>query len=387
MFFHYIDSTRINCVSQSGGNMKQLNLFNAICLLTSIAFSLSTAQSPVFHESNGLVVVEVEAVPPGEGWVLRQGSYALQGSNTVEGYTGDGCYHFTLNQESNGPATGTMEYSIKITNAGSYRLYMRGMEAPIETGEGDKANDCYVAMVGQDGCLGTLTKFVRLGNSFVWTYDIRSECSHHTFSDPVYDLSAGIHTFQIAGRSKNFLIDRFVLIDATKSSANPKDIALAPSATDSSDVIINPGTDPVGIESPAPGTILVMGSTVTLSGTGENLVWSYDANSDGEGEIAIGSGNDISFAVPTGIAGPKELTLMLTGDGGSTQVTYNLGDSDNPVRFGLTPKRLAETKASATYGIDGRRVQASAELPSAQRGLVVVPDKGEASLLVNVETD
>lgn len=84
------------------------------------------------------------------------------------------------------------------------------------------------------------------------------------------------------------------------------------------------GGGSVAILEPARGSQLQMDSTVELIGTGTNLTWSYDANSDGLGIQTIGSGNNILFRVPTGVTGEKVLILILSGDEGTDTVTYSL---------------------------------------------------------------
>lgn len=202
-----------------------------LCLVALLVLGITSAQGTTFYEHNEIVVVEVESVPPGDNWVKRSGDYHLKGSSyPIAGYTGEGCYQFMGNSESSGPVNGIMDYKVHIQNPGTYQLYMRVMEAPLESGAGDVGNDCYVKMSGQDGCEGSFTKYVRLGDSYVWTWGASLECSHHSFSDATYELSAGTHTFQIAGRSKYFLIDRFVL--ATNSVPTPTDIGYPESPTD-----------------------------------------------------------------------------------------------------------------------------------------------------------
>ncbi len=196
-------------------------------------------QGTTFYEHDGVVVVEVESVPPADNWYARTGDFVLTGSQTVSGHTGDACYQFEGNAEAGGSVNGIMTYDVEIQTPGTYQLYMRGMKAPIETGEGDKGNDCYVKMNGQDGCEGQFTKYVLLDEGYTWSWAIKLECSHHTFSDARYDLSAGTHRFQIAGRSKNFVIDRFVMA-LMGSSVNPYDIDLPESPTD-------PNVDPLPI--------------------------------------------------------------------------------------------------------------------------------------------
>lgn len=91
----------------------------------------------------------------------------------------------------------------------------------LETGEGDKANDCYLKLEGADGWLGEFTKFVLLGDSFKWNWNVMGENGHHNFEAPEYKLKKGMYTIQIAGRSKNFVADRIVLfkVDAYEEAA------------------------------------------------------------------------------------------------------------------------------------------------------------------------
>ncbi|MBD3392838.1 MAG: hypothetical protein GF418_12095 [Chitinivibrionales bacterium] len=336
---------------------------NWICasflLIVSIAWQTAAA---AFVEEDGLVVVECESVPPGSEWQLRTGAYDIGGGHTTAGASCNACYHFTGNAENSGGVTGEMLYPIKITNPGMYVLHMLVMEAPVESNDGTWANDCYIKMEGQtEGCDGNFTKYVYLGGSFSWGWDPKIECGQHNFVTADYDLDAGIHNFYIAGRSKNFLVDRFVL--AKSSVSNPTDLSLPLSSLDDgSEQTCGGGGDwtPTVIESPAEGTSLVMGSTITLEGTGDNLSWSYDANSDGEGNVSIGTGNTAEFEVPTGVDDPKTITITAVGDGGSASRTYDLLDQGVTVVYDIDGfRRQHRSKSTAAfYTLDGRRLRA-----------------------------
>jgi hypothetical protein len=116
--------------------------------------------------------------------------------------------------------------------------------------------------------------------------------------------------------------------------------------------------EPTAIVEPASGTTLVMGSTVTLKGTGTNLSWAYDANSDGLSEIVIGSGQEVSFEVPTGITGPMELTLILRGSGGTVDRTYSLTEGGSTAA--ASPRAALRAHGSITsltiHDLAGRRI-------------------------------
>ncbi len=217
-------------------------------------FTTARAQSPTFYEHDGLVVVECESVAPAQYWQLRTDSYVVKSPYTVAGHTGNGCYQFMGNAQSGGAVAGIMTYSVHIQTPGTYKVWMRVMEAPVETGAGDQGNDCYIRMVGQVGCEGTFTKYVVLDESYRWSWNVKLECSTHSFSDASYELAAGTYQFQIAGRSKYFIIDRFVMA-RSGVTVSPADIDLPESPTD-------PNTEPLplitydmrGLDFPYTGT-------------------------------------------------------------------------------------------------------------------------------------
>jgi hypothetical protein len=89
-----------------------------------------------------------------------------------------------------------------------------------------------------------------------------------------------------------------------------------------------PTTKPTKILSPKAGSSMAEGSTVTLKGEGDGtLTWSYDANSDGKGEITIGTGASTSFKVPTGVTGQRTLTLYLGASGGKVDQQHKITTS------------------------------------------------------------
>jgi hypothetical protein len=70
---------------------------------------------------------------------------------------------------------------------------------------------------------------------------------------------------------------------------------------------------------------LVEGQTYLLQGTGSNLSWLYDANSDKKPRIAVGTGPEVSFTVPHDVADPRTLTLILRdGNGREATRQYNI---------------------------------------------------------------
>jgi hypothetical protein len=160
-------------------------------------------------EKDGCVSIEAEdvACPLGE-WVKHTDP---KEHRWVGDCLGHGCLQFTGNKEGGGPVNSVLTFRVRIETAGTYSLALRGLEAPLESGKGDRANDCFARILGQEGWEGAFTKHVLLGPSFQWSWRVTGEPGHHRFRMPRYELGKGIHLLQVAGRSKNFFIDRLVL--------------------------------------------------------------------------------------------------------------------------------------------------------------------------------
>jgi len=207
-------------------NPARATCFSVSLILLTLGVADARAQM-VFVETDGYVVIEAESTRSAPGaWKLHKDASF---KDWVGGFTGRGCLQFTGNRETSGPPNSELTYLIWIKNPGKYKLAVRGLEAPLETGEGDKANDCYVRMDQQPGWLGQFTKCVQLGKSYQWSWNVKSEYKHHKFEFAEYDLKAGGHAFQIAGRSKNFFIDRFVLYkDLSEKEAQSEKLEESP---------------------------------------------------------------------------------------------------------------------------------------------------------------
>ena len=86
-----------------------------------------------------------------------------------------------------------------------------------------------------------------------------------------------------------------------------------------------PAAQKLQILSPKANAVLKEGATTTLKGTGQGtLTWSYDANSDGLGEVTIGTGASVAFKIPAGVKAPKTLTLFLADTKGKIQQSHTL---------------------------------------------------------------
>lgn len=117
------------------------------------------------------------------------------------------------------------------------------------------------------------------------------------------------------------------------------------------------------ILSPSNGCELAEGTSVTLTADGNNVSWSYDANSDGLGSVPIGTGNSVQFEVPLGVTGPRTIEITATGDNGSDKISgsiveastaVRLTHSTTPVTFAVTPNPC-RSSATITFTLQQRR--------------------------------
>jgi|GEM_PF-2469553 len=194
-----------------------------------LIFPFASKADSIYREASGVIVIEPEKAVDDALWVPHSESdspFAF-----VEGASGGGCIQFVGNSEASGPPSGVLTFNVRIDNSGDFRLRLRGLEAPLETKQGDKANDCYVRVVGLPKYKGEFTKLVLLGDSYEWSSELKLEVGHHEFESPLYTLKEGVHQLQIAGRSKNFFIDQIVVSrlpedDAGSAIEAPLEVAL-----------------------------------------------------------------------------------------------------------------------------------------------------------------
>lgn len=200
----------------------------------------------VFVEKDGIVVMEAENTTSSLGQWVKHTSTSKH--SFLKGFTGGGAIQFTGNSECGGSPKSILRYYVQINNPSRYRLHIRALEKQLDGAAGDCANDCYVACPSQDppiggqtGCESKLTKYVAWrATSPDWTWDLKLECGHHDFSDAYYVFSEpGVYEFQIAGRSKNFFVDRIVLARYTTNPAIAQDI------TNPESELVSAGATPV----------------------------------------------------------------------------------------------------------------------------------------------
>jgi hypothetical protein len=257
----------------------------------------------VFYESGGLIVVEVESEPTAGDWVAETGR---------TGFTGTCYYRMNGNTYQSGSPNGRLVYNINIANAGTYRLRIHSNKEDV--GDDTWANDCYTKMVGHPGYQGSDTKTYQSGSALTWRWRTMHEPTSGDHREPEYTLAAGQHEFNICGRSKGFMIDRFVLFNTAMVSEGD--------ATDLS--------NPQSSTAPAaPGRIVLSSATYSVDETGgaATITIRRVGGSDGDASVSYATsngsaqaGSDYTAASGTkswsdGQVGDRTFTIPITDDG------------------------------------------------------------------------
>ena len=160
----------------------------------------------VIQAQNDIVVVEMESVPAVGGW---------QAQTSIAGYTGSSYYNWQGPDLFTSPGSGILSWDFYVPNGGTYQFRQRNYHTHPDPSE---ENDNWVRMDG-----GTWTK-VYSGENNKWTWFSRFDPGHQ---DAFYNLSPGVHTLQISGRSHNFRVDRWHLY--LNTVPNPLDETRSPS--------------------------------------------------------------------------------------------------------------------------------------------------------------
>ncbi|MFT5285174.1 MAG: hypothetical protein ACI8TQ_001336 [Planctomycetota bacterium] len=153
---------------------------------------VAQATLPLTYVDDGNeVVMEMESQAPIGNWVAE---------TIVPGFAGDSYFRWDGPDLFNTPGVDILTYNFAVNTAGTYLIRLR-----VQTNDPDPSeeNDCWARVDG-----GTWRKlFLNIGSGGVgvWSFNARYESTNDF---PTHVLSAGAHTFEISGRSKNFKIDR-----------------------------------------------------------------------------------------------------------------------------------------------------------------------------------
>lgn len=178
-----------------------LHAFGILLLLVwSIALVRMHAADPVYIEDDGLIVIEAEqALLANPG---LESKFELR--NELAGHTGAGYLYWNGgNRYGGADSNDVLRYRLFIATPGRYTLHFHVSSRGAE--RDDLNNDCWLRM-DEEKWYKTFQ-----ASTEGWKWGARFD--HHADGKPEahYQLSAGEHVLQLAGRSQGFHIDRIHL--------------------------------------------------------------------------------------------------------------------------------------------------------------------------------
>ncbi len=234
----------VDCNGDTNGTAFTDGCGNCVGGNTGDTACVPTASCGEFIEINGLVVAEVESVVAtnsnwyqGNGPVsginvpAPSGSYYMWKENCVSG--SDPNYDYSSCGGTNGGNSGgAITYLININSAGRYRFQLRSWQPDIKLGThaaSTENNDCWLQLPDGGGIKKKGNTEINIGssewvkvyqnntNGWTWKTSTVDNSPHEIFVD---FPSAGTYTLKLAGRSKLFVLDRFVLYRSGNVSNN-----------------------------------------------------------------------------------------------------------------------------------------------------------------------
>jgi len=203
-------------------------------LLIAIMMGDSGTLRANFQSKDGLLIMEAESHSGSKGdWGKMQ---------TIEGYTGECHYEFTVNRIMGGPPRSDLKYRFTVDKDGIYHLWIRAHKRLVgndgKKAKDDLRNDCWIRLKGdfESGnetpleVLENDTKLYVHGRSaetWDWTHRLDYQnplTGKHAKTSPIYRLKAGEkYTLYISGRSQRFNMDRIVLKHESVSTSKARD--------------------------------------------------------------------------------------------------------------------------------------------------------------------
>ncbi|MEB3212567.1 MAG: hypothetical protein VKL39_14500 [Leptolyngbyaceae bacterium] len=294
--------------------------------------AFSEAEGVFVANDRNLVVIEAESAVIQAESTSSSGGWLFQ--NDLEGYTGTGYYRWDSKREiERTPGAGTLRYTVKLLEDGPYRLSMHTLRNGRAEGrdvKGDQENDFWVRV--NDGSWEKINFHGPYGE---WTWANSLSINHQSFPAQ-YELSAGIHTIEISGRSRNAMFDRIHLakdkvnVDITKPPSERIDAVPLPP-------VISQAIDNVQVLEKGVTTLInlfpVFGDIDTED---EDLQYSIQSNSN---QALVTTSIDpvtgvLTLSYPTGQDGVAELVVKATDEDGLSastafSVTIDVPEEDN----------------------------------------------------------
>ncbi len=243
---------------------------------------MANPSTSTWIENNGIVAIEMEHGDLPAGWVVRPNSYT--NDTTMVGSMGDGWIEWNGKQLlkttiEDADANGLIAYKFEIKTPGTYTLNLRSKQySTVESS--DAGNDCFIKfatgtpleMMSSETNLYTITKLTKVWSQKrdAWYWNTTFELKHHDFvGNPKVEYDAGIHEIWVAGRSKGYALDRFVLFHSSVKSNVAR--SAPESAIDSGNgILVSVGND---IEIFAPSNSAVLNGSASDDGSIISTTW------------------------------------------------------------------------------------------------------------------
>jgi len=177
--------------------------------LSFIAFPvLSPGAALLWIEGDGVVVMEAEKGTPetNEHWAVR---------TDVADYRGDGFIRWEGEDYLKNDTHGRLAYRFYLQEGGTYGMRLISFHDPASRGKrADEENDCWTNVDLSDP--NRFVKTYRNGILAGRPWSERTQWVLHVngrdeFPNATYVLEAGEHTFRLAARAENLMIDRIIL--------------------------------------------------------------------------------------------------------------------------------------------------------------------------------
>ncbi|MDA7888369.1 hypothetical protein N9A86_03190 [Akkermansiaceae bacterium] len=183
-------------------------------LILLFALTLPSWADPIFQEKGGLLAIEAESTSSPLGkWKKKF---------DVRDFSGECHLEFTGNKTESGPPNSPLKYKFTISKGGKYSLAIRSRKR-LESKRADISNDCYISLKGNfdtggKAPLKVLKEDTKLfgGDADKWGWAKTLDTDGRKLAAE-YLLEPG-ETYQLTihGRSKNFNIDRFLLVHESR---------------------------------------------------------------------------------------------------------------------------------------------------------------------------
>ena len=175
------------------GSLRGANALRTAALVVSPFLGSAASAQNVYHEQDGLLVIELESGSASGSWSQE---------SSISGHTGSSYLRWDGPNLFSQPGSDIFGFDFEIENPGVFNFRIRNRHDHQDSTE---ANDVWVRVDG-----GNWVK-VFSSVAFQWTWSTYHDFSEHNKPPAQYELEAGQHRIEFSGRSHDFILDRFHL--------------------------------------------------------------------------------------------------------------------------------------------------------------------------------